>query len=116
MNVLLQTSERTLVSLDAEELLGITNALNEVCHGVDIAENEFQTRLGVTREFLARVFSTLTADVPLSHSGSELVEVWEDHGAVMVRAVSVCGDPVEMGETQSAEFAEQLKNAIARAT
>ena len=32
------------------ELQLLNNALNEVCNGIDIADFEFQTRLGVTRE------------------------------------------------------------------
>ena len=47
------------VSFTADELLMINNALNEVCNGVDFADDEFRTRLGFPREqvrqLLARV-------------------------------------------------------------
>jgi len=32
-----------------EELVVINNALNEVCHGVHLDEDEFETRLGYSR-------------------------------------------------------------------
>ena len=38
------------IRLSEYELALINNALNEVCNGVDIAEFEFQTRLGAMRE------------------------------------------------------------------
>jgi hypothetical protein len=115
MNLLLQSGERTLVSLSAEELLGITNALNEVCHGIQIPESEFQARVGVTREFLVGTLAALRAEAHPSRRASELVSAWEDHGSVMVRVVTAFGDPVEMGETAVTEFAEQLRQAIAAA-
>ena|SRR2546423_12144984 len=115
MNLLLQSDERTLVSVSAEELLGITNALNEVCHGVHIPASEFQTRLGVTREFLSGILTTLLAEAPSSRRASELVSARADHGSVMVRVVTAFGDPVEMGEAAVTEFAEQLQQAIAEA-
>ena len=37
-----------LVSLTAEELLAICNALNEVCNGLDVPE--FATRMGIERD------------------------------------------------------------------
>jgi len=33
-----------------EELLIINNALNEVCNGISMADSEFETRIGNTRE------------------------------------------------------------------
>ena len=51
------------VALSREELVLISNALNEVCNGVDIPDWEFQTRLGRTREeardLLARISDLL---------------------------------------------------------
>ena len=38
-----------VADVSAEELVILNNALNEVCNGVGIAEEEFQTRLGASR-------------------------------------------------------------------
>lgn len=38
------------VALDADEVLTLSNALNEVCNGVEIDDFEFRTRIGVERE------------------------------------------------------------------
>ncbi len=40
------------VKLTTEEAVLVHNALNEVCHGFDLGdEDEFRTRLGVSMEF-----------------------------------------------------------------
>jgi predicted DNA-binding protein (UPF0251 family) len=57
MKAVLQTPERLLLSVTADELVAIRNALNEVCHGVHIEDPEFATRLGVSRAFMARLLN-----------------------------------------------------------
>lgn len=38
-----------------EELVVINNALNEICNGVAFEDDEFQTRIGTSREVANRV-------------------------------------------------------------
>ena len=38
------------VELTDAELVVVNNALNEVCNGVHIEDDEFETRLGVSRD------------------------------------------------------------------
>ena len=38
-----------------EELVLLNNALNEVCNGLSFADDEFQTRIGYSREFALKV-------------------------------------------------------------
>ena len=38
-----------------DELMVINNALNEVCNGLPIGDEEFQTRIGYTRELAHKV-------------------------------------------------------------
>ncbi len=38
------------LAVSEHDLVLINNALNEVCNGVDIADAEFETRLGGSRE------------------------------------------------------------------
>lgn len=47
MQVQSLTKERATVSLGPSELLILNNALNEVCHGLDL--DEFDTRMGTER-------------------------------------------------------------------
>lgn len=50
------------IELTADDLLAISNALNEVCHGPDaIADWEFQTRIGVNREAAKLTLGRITA-------------------------------------------------------
>ena len=42
-----------------DELLLLNNALNEVCNGIAIDDNEFQTRLGVDRKAARRLLTKL---------------------------------------------------------
>lgn len=56
-----------VAEISLTELLAINNALNEVCNGLDIADAEFQTRLGVHREEARAVLAAVNA--ALSHSG-----------------------------------------------
>jgi len=48
-----------LVSLDDDEMRALNNTLNEVCNGVDIADAEFQTRLGYSRERVRRLLDEI---------------------------------------------------------
>ena len=66
MNVVLQTADRILVSFDADELVGISNALNEVCHGIDVPE--FETRIGASLEQVQAFLNSLTALYDSFHS------------------------------------------------
>lgn len=63
MNVVLKSKERTLLSVSPEELVGIRNALNEICNDRRLAEAEFQTRLGVTREFLVGFLNQMPGEM-----------------------------------------------------
>lgn len=113
MNFILQTADRFLVSLPREELGGISNALNEVCNGVHIEEAEFQTRLGVTRSFLQQLLSTIDSHlVATPEATTECATVWADGASVQVRAISVFGDPVDMGTDEARAFAALVNDSI----
>ena len=49
-----------LVELTNDELRIINNALNEVCHGIDL-EGEFDTRMGCTVEEAGAVLAKIHA-------------------------------------------------------
>lgn len=111
MNLIRKTKQRYLVSLTPEELTGISNALNEVCNGVHIADAEFQTRLGHTRAELASILQRLGECIAAPNADSmEVADVWSDGGSVQVRAISASGDPVNM----SAEGAQSFAASITR--
>jgi hypothetical protein len=114
MNKVLSTPDRTLLSFTNEEFTAVMNAVNEVCNGVHIEDWEFQTRIGVTREFLRSVLRDLNLDPLPARQVPELLQAWED-GGVMVRAISVYGDPLKLGVAEAQAFAEKLKTAIREA-
>lgn len=47
------------VRFSNDELILISNALNEVCNGVEIDDAEFATRLGADREEVRRLLENL---------------------------------------------------------
>jgi hypothetical protein len=67
---------------------------------------------GFSPEHFAEMETRMLEQVHPSRKVSELVQVWEDQGAVMVRVLNSWGDPVELGETEARHFAEQLRLAI----
>ena len=54
-----KTKREHLLSVSDDELAAISNALNEVCNGVDIDAREFQTRLGVSRHQLQTLLAQI---------------------------------------------------------
>lgn len=116
MNVVLKTGERTLVSLSADEVLGIANALNEVCNGVHISDAEFSTRLGVQRAALADLLRQFNSEPAEAVRKYELVDVWAEPASLMLRSVTVFGDAVEMSTSEAKSVVCQLEGAIAAAS
>lgn len=115
MKVLLQSQERTLLSLSTEELTGIRNALNEVCNDGRFSEGELQTRLGVTREFLDALRSQMPADAGSPDTAIERADVWAQNSSVHMVCTSASGDPVELSPSEARGFAQRLQLAIAEA-
>ena len=116
MNVVLQATDRLLVSVTADELLGISNALNEICHGIHIDDAEFQSRLGVSRKFLASVLGRLAtgADSTITRTDSRIA-AWSDGASVQSICITASGDPVDMNTAEATAFVEQLSEAIREA-
>jgi len=115
MNAVLQIPQRLLLSVTTDELTGICNALNEVCHGVHIEDPEFETRLGVSRAFLADLLAQLAAGV--SHpslQSYERAEAWAEGGSVQAICVTAFGDPTDLSSEEAKALVEQLRQAIAK--
>lgn len=60
MKLLSKSKDELVLALAHDELGGISNAINEVCNGVHIADFEFATRLGMDRAELAAILQSLT--------------------------------------------------------
>jgi len=50
-----KTTSPTPPAFTRAELVLINNALNEVCNGVSLGDDEFQTRIGYSREAARKV-------------------------------------------------------------
>ena len=57
------TRGKFLLDVSRSELILLNNALNEVCNGVAIADAEFATRLGGSREQLVHLLGRINAMV-----------------------------------------------------
>jgi len=112
MNIVLKTEKRVLVSMSSEEILGIANAVNEICNGVHTAESEFETRLGDSREFLNGVLATLHAAPHPALRTTERADAWADGSSIQVICISDSGDPVDMGSDEAHAFGQRLQQAI----
>jgi hypothetical protein len=49
-NLSIREDDNINIQLSLEELITINNSLNEVCYGVDMDDNEFFARVGVSHE------------------------------------------------------------------
>ena len=112
MNILLQTQERALISVSSAQLVSLANALNEICNGIQIGEGEFESRIGAPRKTLLELHATLLSKMDVTEQEYELVEVYPEPASVMVRAVSVYGDPVELSTSEAQKLVDDLKQAI----
>ena len=105
MNVAHHNGNHFLVHVTRDDLVAVSKALNEVCHGIDIDDAEFQTRLSVSRgrlqEILAEIGSSLTAPP----EDFDMVTAEADGCSVQVRCVSAQGGAVDMSSTQARDFA-----------
>ncbi len=115
MNLIHQNGHHFLLHTSKDELVGISNALNEVCNGIDIADGEFHARLGLTcdetRDILAAVGSYLDA----APGDFDTVTAWADGCSVQVRCVSAYGDPVDMSSEEARELARLLLSCADKA-
>lgn len=112
MNVALRSGQRVLLSFTLEELRTCANALNEVCNDTPFADAEFQTRLGVTREEAQSILAAIGRVLDGDPTSPECCDAWADGGAVMVKAITAHGDPVELGEKDAQDFSAKLLSAI----
>jgi hypothetical protein len=108
-------ADQALLSLSSEELFAITQLFIEACASKE-GEPAFQKKYGVSREAMRAMLSSMNEEPHVARKANELVEAWADQGAVMIRVMNTYGDPVEMGETEAAEFAKMLRQAIQEAS
>ncbi len=116
MNLLLKTSERALISFSSQELHGIASALGEVCAAANVGDDEFRGRFGADRSLFVDLRERLLAELKPQLRTYELVNAWAEPASVMVRAITVHGDPVEMSTSEAEGFLGKLKAAIEQAS
>lgn len=56
-------------ALTRDELMIINNALNEVCNGLSFHDDEFQTRIGYSREMARKVLGKIAKALQSSTAG-----------------------------------------------
>ena len=97
MHKVLDDSKQLLLSLSVNELAALTRLLDAV-----------RDKPGEDAE-IAAMLDALHSEVHASRREHELVQVWPDQGAVMLRVMNTFGDPVELSEKQARSFAQQLE-------
>lgn len=61
MQITETTKHTVTVQLDREELVMVSNALNEICHGLDI--EEFSTRMGADKREVLKLLHAMSSAV-----------------------------------------------------
>ncbi len=115
MHIILQSEEQTLLAVSAEErdaLVRVLDAASREGPGRDPAQ---PAGSGVRPELLRGLLGSLKAQPHPARRGHEQVHVQADQGSVMLRAITVFGDPVELNETEARALDKRLQQAIAEA-
>ena len=107
---------QALLSLSPQELCALSKLVSNACSSSQYSDTEFMAAYGISREAMVQILEALSAELHNSRQASEVVDVWADRSSVMVRVITAFGDPVEMGESEAGQFAEQLQQAIREAS
>jgi hypothetical protein len=116
MHTVLNDGTRALLSVTIDELEAIKRAVNAAGHAADSADADYALEFGVSRQSMQTLHAALCTTPHESRSATEVVQAWEEQGAVMVRAMNTFGDPVELGEVSAAEYLQQLQRAVHQAS
>ena len=98
MKTVIAVQNRYLVSLSASELVALANCTNEVLNNSSLDEHDCHSRIGVEHRELIRLQQEISAAIESKKlDDTDLFEVWRDGESVQIRAVSVFGDPADLG-------------------
>jgi len=98
MKTVIATESRALVSLSSNEILALTNSMNEVLHNSSIDECDCHSRIGVAYHDLQELHRSLLVLMRSDKSQqSETFDAWRDGESVQICAISVFGDPADLG-------------------
>ena len=98
MKTVIATESRALVSLSSDEILALTNSMNELLHNSSIDEHDCHSRIGIDYHELQELHRSLLDMMrSVKSSESEVFDVWRDGESVQIRAMSVFGDPADLG-------------------
>ncbi|MFE6807366.1 hypothetical protein [Streptomyces sp. NPDC057681] len=64
MEIIDVSSEQMTVRLTRDEAVIINNALNELCNGFNLSDDELRTRSGYTREEIRSVLGMINDAIP----------------------------------------------------
>ncbi len=116
MHTVLNDGSRALLSVTIDELEAIKRAVDAAGHAAVRADADYVVEFGVSRQSMQTLHAALRVTPHESRSATEVVEAWEEQGAVMVRAMNTFGDPVELHEVSAGEYLEQLQRAMDQAS
>jgi len=116
MHTVLDDGSRALLSVPRDELEAIRRAVDLAARTRDVSDAGFMTRFGVSRQGMQALLAALCTTPHEARQATELVEAWEDQGAVMVRVMNTYGDPVELGEAAAGEFLGRLERVVQEAS
>lgn len=116
MHTVLNDGSRALLSVTIDELEAIKRAVETAGQTASRTDADYVVEFGISQQAMQTLHAALCVTPPESRSATELVEAWEESGAVMVRAMNTFGDPVELHEASAGEYLEQLQRAVNQAS
>jgi hypothetical protein len=98
MKTVIATESRVLVSLSSDEILALANSMNEVLHNSSIDEHDCHRRIGINYHDLQEIHRSLFDIMRSAKSAEpEVFDAWRDGESMQIRAISVYGDPADLG-------------------
>ncbi|MEI6051895.1 MAG: hypothetical protein WCQ44_04270, partial [Opitutaceae bacterium] len=97
MRTVIAAPTQTLISLSNDELIALSNCLNEVINNSDIDERDCGTRVGVSLNELRNIHSSIKESLAMKRADStELFQMWRDGFSLQLKAISAFGDPADL--------------------
>jgi len=110
MRTIIASKTHALISLKNEELIALSNTLNEVLNNSSISIEDCQTRIGFPHEDLQRLFAEIASAVDAAGSDPfELFEATKEGFSLQLRAISAIGAPADLSYDATLQTITELE-------
>ncbi len=112
MRKIIAAKTHTLISLSNEEVVVLSNALNEVLHNSNVSADDCHARIGVSLAELQRIHVEISGIVDLAGADTfEIFEAEKDGCSLQLRAISALGAPADLSYDGALQKIRELEGA-----